>query len=340
MRAAVLEGSGGADAFRLMDVPVPACGPGDVLIKVKACGVSSRDVAERNGTYRRHVKFPLIIGLEISGIVHAIGQRVSSLKVGDHVATKAFSSCGLCRYCRSGRETSCLKREPVRGGYAEFTALPEDAVVKIPDSIPFEAACSLGPAAGVALNAVRDTAHVTFGDTVLVTGATGGLGVVSVQLAGMAGGHVIALTRSESKTAMLRDIGAHETVVIPPDGKFSQKVLDLTEGYGADVIIDNIGSPVFWECFQSLALHGRFAVVGQLTGERVEINLARIFFKRAQLLGVGSVSRAQLSDVAALMAQGQLRPQIDKVMPLEQVAIAHDLVESSRVSGRVVLQLG
>jgi NADPH:quinone reductase-like Zn-dependent oxidoreductase len=337
MRAAVLEAPGKADAFRLMDVPVPGIGPRDVLIEVKACGVSSRDVAERNGTYRRHVTFPLIIGLEISGIIRGVGADVTSLKVGDHVATKAFASCGMCRYCRSGRETSCLARQPVRGGYAEYVALPEDAAVKIPASIAFEAACSLGPAAGVALNAVRDTARVTMGETVLVTGASGGLGTAAMQLAAIAGGRVIALTRSPGKTDMLRKAGAHEVVVIGPDGKFADQIAALTGGDGADVVIDNVGSPVFWDAFQSLALHGRYAVVGQIVGERVEINLARIFFKRAQLLGVGSVSRAQLADAAQLMAQGRLRPWLDRILPLEKVAEAHELVERGAAAGRVVL---
>lgn len=339
MIAAVLSAPGGPDAFKLMDVPMPAYGAGDVLVAVKACGVSGRDVAERNGTYRRHVTFPMIIGLEISGVVEAVGRDVTALRPGDHVATKAFSSCGLCRYCRSGRETSCLKRQPVRGGYGEFTALPEDAVVKIPDSISFAAACSLGPAVGVALNAVRDTAKVAMGETVLVTGATGGLGVASIQLARHAGARVIALTRSAAKANMLTELGAHEVVVIPADGKFSPQILALTDGQGVDVIIDNIGSPVFWESFQSLALHGRMAIVGQIVGERVQLNLAHIFFKRAQLLGVGSVSRTQLSDAAELMARGVLKPQIDKVLPLSQVAEAHQLVEAGKASGRVVLTM-
>jgi NADPH:quinone reductase-like Zn-dependent oxidoreductase len=337
MKAAILDRPGGPDAFRLADVPVPECGPGDVLVEVMACGVSSRDVAERNGTYRRHVTFPLIIGLEISGFVRKVGAQVSSLKVGDYIASKAFSSCGMCRYCRTSRETSCLQRQPVRGGYAEFTALAEDAAVKIPNAIPFEAACSLGPATGVALNAVRDTARVAMGEIVLVTGATGGLGVPSMQLAKIAGARVLALTRNASKAAMLREAGADDIVVMDGDGKFASKIAELTDGYGVDVVIDNVGSPVFWECFQSLALHGRYAAVGQLVGERVEINLARIFFKRAQILGVGSVSRVQLSDVATLMAHGHLSAQIDRILPLEDVALAHELVESGKAAGRVVL---
>jgi acryloyl-coenzyme A reductase len=337
MRVAVLDRPGGSDVFRLADVPVPDVGVGDVLIEVKACGVSSRDVAERSGTYRRHVTFPVIIGLEISGIVRDVGSQVASLKIGDHIATKAFSSCGMCRYCRTGREASCLARQPVRGGYGEFTVLPEDAVVKIPETIAFEAACSLGPAAGVALNAVRDTVHMTMGETVLVTGASGGVGIAAMQLAGIAGARVIALTRNPEKVEILRQAGAHDVVVMERDGKFAEKISELTAGYGVDVVIDNVGSPVFWEAFQSLALHGRYAVVGQIVGERVEINLAHIFFKRAQLLGVGSVSRAQLADVAAMTAQGLLRPWVDRVLPLEQVALAHDLVESGNATGRVVL---
>src|ERR1700722_17129542 len=324
MKAVVLDRPGGSDVFRLTDVPIPDVGAGDVLIEVKACGVSSRDVAERSGIYRRHVTFPLIIGLEISGVVREVGSQVASLKVGDHVATKAFSSCGMCRYCRTGREASCLARQPVRGGYAEFAVLPEDAAVKVPETIAFEAACSLGPAVGVALNAVRDTVRVTMSETVLVTGASGGVGIAAMQLAGVAGARVIALTRSPDKVGILRKAGAHDVVVMDRDGKFAEKVSELTAGDGVEVVIDNVGSPVFWEAFQSLALHGRYAVVGQIVGERVEINLARIFFKRAQLLGVGSVSRAQLADAAQMMAQGRLRPRVDRILPLESVAQAHE----------------
>ena len=275
---------------------MPNVGADDVLVRVKACGVSYRDVVERNGTYKRDVSFPLIIGLEIAGVVERVGDLVTALKPGDHVCSKAFSSCGACRYCRTGRETTCLKRKPVRGGYAEYVALPQDAFVEIPKTLPFEAACSLGPGAGVALNAVRDTAKVQIGETVLVTGATGGVGLPSVQIAKLAGARVIAVTRSADKAEMLRRADADDMIM--SSGDFSKDVRAITDGEGADVIVDTIGSRVFNAAFDSLALHGRYAFVGQLFGESISINPARIFFKRAQLLGVGSVSRAQLADVA------------------------------------------
>lgn len=316
-------------------MPVP--GDGEVLVKVAACGVSYRDIVERNGTYRRDVVFPLVMGIEIAGTVVAVGAGVTRLSPGDRVCSKAFSSCGECRYCRSGRETTCRRRQPVRGGYAEYTALAEDAFVRIPPSLSFEVACVLGPGAGVALNAVRDTAHVAIGDTVLVTGATGGVGLAATTLARMAGAQVIAVTRSTAKRDLLLDAGAHSVIVWDGSANFGRDVRAMTGGEGADVVIDTVGSRVFDAAFDALAPHGRYAFVGQLFGEEIAINPARIFFKRAALLGVGSVSRIQLEDVVRLAADGSLRPRIARVLPLERIGEAHRLVEESAADGRVVV---
>jgi NADPH:quinone reductase-like Zn-dependent oxidoreductase len=338
MRAAVLHAPGPPAAFAIEQVPIPPIGPDDVLVRVGACGVSYRDVVERNGTYRRDTAFPAILGLEIGGTVVETGAMVTDLAVGDRVCTKAFVSCGRCRLCRSGRETTCRRRVPVRGGYAEYVALPQDAFVKAPAEIPFEVGCALGPGAGVALNALRDTARVRIGETVLVTGASGGVGVPSVQIAKAAGARVIALTRGAGKRAFLEAIGADDVVVAGEGEDFSPEIKRLTGGEGVDVIVDNVGSRVFNACFDSLAVHGRYALVGQLFGEEVSINPARIFFKRARILGVGSVSRAQLADAIALAARGIVRPQVAEVLPLEDVARAHQLVEEGRLAGRVVLK--
>jgi len=337
MLAAVLHRPGAPDVFSIENIPVPQPREGEVLVCVRACGVSYRDVVERNGTYRRDVVFPLVIGLEIAGEVVGLGAGAHRLKIGDRVCSKAFSSCGECRYCRNGRETTCRQRQPVRGGYAEFTALPEDAFVRIPDSLSFEAACGLGPGAGVALNAVRDVAKAQIGETVLITGATGGVGRPATEIARHAGARVIAVTRSEQKRDFLIQAGAHEVIVSADGADFSSEVKRHTGGEGVDVVIDNVGSRCFDAAFDSLAPHGRYAFVGQLFGEDISINPARIFFKRAQLLGVGSVSRTQLEDVIALAAAGIVKPVIAKVMQLADIAKAHALVEEGRTAGRVVV---
>ncbi|WP_231639408.1 quinone oxidoreductase family protein [Sphingomonas profundi] len=338
MRAAVLHGPGAPDAFCLEDVPVPPVGADDVRVAVQACGVSYRDVVERNGTYKRDVSFPLIIGLEIAGRVEATGSDVLDLKVGDHVASKAFSSCGRCRLCRSGRETTCFKRRPVRGGYAQYVSLPQDAWVRAPADLPFELICSLGPGAGVALNAVRDTARVQIGEWVLVTGASGGVGAPSVQIATAMGGRVIAISRSAAKVDFLKSLGAEHVIVAREGENFARQVKALNGGWGADVVIDTVGSRTWAASFDALAVHGRYAVVGQLFGEEISINPARIFFKRAQISGVGSVSRVQLEDAIDLVARGIVTPQVARVMPLSEIAEAHRLVEEGAVAGRIVVK--
>jgi len=335
MKAAVLHGVGPPEAFRIEDVPTPSLDVGQALVRVGACGVSSRDIVERNGTYRRDVEFPLIMGLEIAGTVVEVDDRCRTISTGDRVCTKAFASCGHCRLCRNGRETTCFERRPVRGGYGTFAALDADALVTLPASISYEHGCGAGPAAGVALNAVRDIARVTIDETVLITGASGGVGSAAVQIARNSGARVIATTRSRAKINALREDGADDVVVHGPE--IVSEVHELTRGAGVDVVIDTVGSDVFEDCFDCLAVHGRYALVGELRGRTQPINPARVFFKRAQLLGVGSVSRSQLEDTLHLIEGGRLRTRVATVLPLEQVARAHRLVESAQLVGRVIL---
>ena len=329
---------GGPEVLVIEDVAAPTCKANEVLLKVGAVGVSYHDVVERNGAYSRGVHFPMVIGNEVAGTVETVGELVTTLKAGDRVCCKPFQVCGMCRRCRNGMETACTKRRGVRGGYAEYVAITEEALVKIPDSVTFEEACMLGASTGVALNAVRDVAQVKIGERVLVTGASGGCGIPSVEIARASGCTVIAVTRSEAKRRELLDIGAHHVVVAPDGHDFSRDVLALTGDEGVEVVVDNVGSRVFTPCFKSLAVGGRYAFVGQLFREDISINPARIFFKRAHFKGVGSCRRDQLEDAIKLVAAGTVKPRVAKVLPLEKVAEAHAMVERGDVVGRVVLK--
>lgn len=338
MKAAVMHQQGGPEVLVIEDIAIPAIKPNEVLVKVGAVGVSYHDVVERNGAYQRGVHFPMVIGNEVAGTVEKVGGQVTTLKVGDRVCCKPFQVCGMCRRCRNGMETACTKRRGVRGGYAEYTNITEEALVKIPDSVSFEQACMLGASTGVALNAVRDVAKVRVGEHVLVTGASGGCGIPSVEIARASGAIVIAVTRSEAKRQELLDIGAHH-VIVAADGKdFSNDVKALTADEGVEVVIDNVGSRVFTPSFKSLAVGGRYAFVGQLFREDISINPARIFFKRANMIGVGSCRRDQLEDAIRLVAAGTVKPRVAKVFPLAEAARAHAMVESGEVVGRVVLK--
>jgi NADPH:quinone reductase-like Zn-dependent oxidoreductase len=337
MRAVVMREQGPPSVLKLEDWPVPVPGPEEALVKVAAVGVSYHDIVERNGTYQRGVKLPMVMGYEVAGTVERVGSAVQSLKPGDRVCCKPFQSCGRCRLCRNGMETACRQRRAVTGGYAEYVVIAEEALVKIPPAIDFKVACMLGAATGVALNAVRDVAKVRVGETVLVTGASGGLGLPTIEIALASGATVLAHTRSEAKRAALAAAGAQHVVVAGEGEDFSKSVKAMTDDLGVDVVIDNVGSRVFAPAFRSLGVGGRYAFVGQLFREEISINPAYIFFKRAQLLGVGSVRRDQLEDAVRLVAAGKVHPRVAAVFQLEQVVAAHTLVESGGAVGRVVL---
>lgn len=337
MKAVVLEENGDPSVLVFRDWPEPQAGPGESVVEVGAVGVPYHDIVERNGTLHPGRGFPKILGNEIAGTVVKIASGVTSLEIGDRVCTTGFHSCGLCQFCRTGRETACPNRRVIKGGYAERVALPADVLVPIPDSLEFSKACMLGSSTAVALGALRDIARVKLGETVLVTGASGGVGLPSIEIARAAGARTIGITRSAAKAAAIREAGADEVVVAADGEDFSEAVRSLTDGLGVDIVVDTVGSRVFKPAFKSLGITGRYLVIGQLSKESVSINLAHILFKCASIFGVTNARRDQLVDVVKLVAAGRINPHVATTMPLKDAASAHLLVEAGDVIGRIVL---
>ena len=191
---------------------------------------------------------------------------------------------------------------------------------------------------GTGLNAVRDVGRVKLGERVLVTGAGGGLGIHALQLARAAGAFVIAQTASFAKQNLLARY-AHAVVAHARGEDFSEQVRALTGGDGVDVIVDNVGTPLFEPMRRSLAVNGRWVLVGQLGGDFVPFNPAQLFLRNQSMLSVHSTTRAQLEDVLGLIDRGAVAPVIAGRMPLEQAGVAHAQVESGAVAGRLVLTL-
>jgi NADPH:quinone reductase-like Zn-dependent oxidoreductase len=337
MKAVVMRENGAPTVLKVEDWPKPVPGPGEVLLEVGAVGVPYHDIVERNGTLRPGHGLPKVMGNEIAGTVVALGPEVRSLEVGARVCAKGFHTCGLCRYCRTGRETMCTEARVVNGGYAEYAAIPAEALVPIPAEMDFPTACMLGSSTSVALNSLRDVAKVRLGETVLVTGASGGVGLPAVEVARAAGARVIGLTRSQRKTDAIRRAGADKVLNNGDDPDFWRDVLELTGGVGVDIVVDTVGSRVFTPAFRSLAPYGRYVVIGQLLREEVSINLARFLFKCATVVGVRNARRDHLMDAVAMTAAGVLHPVVAQILPLDKAAEAHALVETGELVGRVVL---
>lgn len=343
MRAVAIERHGGPEVLTVKDVDTPRAGHGEILMRVRASGVCYHDILCREGVMRRGIRFPRILGHEPAGEVAECGSGVTDLQVGDRVAgTQRRSVCGQCRFCRTGHETHCPEQlclsHEVDGSYADFMVIAADNVVRLPHSISFVEGSMLACAVGTLLNAIRDVGKVRAGERVLVTGAGGGLGVHTLQIARGFGARVIAVTTSPEKANRLEGLGAHH-VVVARDGKFADEVRSVTGGSGADVAIDNVGGKVFHEVRQALARRGRYIMVGELSGEQISLNLAQLFLRGIDLLSVTSTARWQLQDTVDLVAQGVLKPVVSETFPLEDVASAHAALEERRSFGRVALTM-
>ena len=346
MRAVVLRGTGGVDVLREEEAEKPLPGPRDVLIRVAACGVCFLDVVTRKGTHKKGVELPCIPGHEIAGMVEEVGAQVTRFKPGDRVATtQRYYICGSCRFCRAGLEPLCPKRrflgeQGMAGGYADYVAVGEDNVALVPESVTDEQAAIAACSIGTLLNAVRDVGKVSIGERVLVTGAGGGLGVHAVQMARLAGAYVIAQTTSPEKAPLLASLGAHDVVVGAREEDFSARVRELTGGEGADVLLDNVGTPLFSAMRRSLGVNGRWILIGQVTGDFVPFNPAQLFLRNQSMLSVHSTTRTQLEDCLALIARGAIRPVVSAVHPLSEIQQVHQRLERGGVPGRMVVRPG
>jgi len=343
MKAVVVNKAGGLDTLIYTDISDPQPQGHELVLKVHSCGVCFHDVLTRNGTLKAGVSLPCVLGHEVAGTVLELGSQVKGFKVGDRVATTQRSYiCGHCRFCRSGFEPLCAQHVflgdvGLVGGYAQYLAISSDCIARVPDGVDLDHAAVAACAVGTVLNAVRDVGRVQMGETVLITGAGGGLGLHAIQLARLAGARVLAQTTSVDKVDLIRQMGAHEVVLHQRGQPFAPLVRDLTQGQGVDVIVDNVGTVLFEDMRKSLAIQGRWLMIGQLTGNFVPFNPAQFFLKNQSLLSVTSTSRSQLEDVLTLMQRGQVTPVIERKLPLSEAAHAHQAVEAGRTNGRWLL---
>ena len=342
MRAVIQEGIGEPEILQVRNQPVPPDPQDDqVLIRIRAAGVCYHDLLVRDGRFRHLVEFPLIPGHEMAGDVVATGAAVTRIKVSDQVASTNRETCGQCDLCRSGQEGICPNQRFFGhngpGGYAEFALARENALAVVPRSIEPEIACVLSCAVGTELHGIRDVGRTRAGDTVLVTGAGGGLGIHGVQVAKLCGAFVVGLTTTATKAKAIRAAGADEVVVVERGERFDKKLREVAPN-GFDVICDNVGEPVFDSCFRALAIAGRYVFVGQLTDRAISFNPAWLLLRGTALLGSNSSTRRELDEVVKLVDRGLIKPVIDRAMPLEQAPLAHRRVMTAEATGRLVLK--
>ena len=343
MQAVVLKAFGAPENLEHRTVADPTAGPGEVLLKVRACGVCFHDVINRRGNLPR-TSVPAILGHEAAGEVVAIGPEVEGWSIGDRAATLQRLHCGACAHCGRGRNSLCKDDtrffgEEIPGGYAAFMAAPVAGLGRIPEAIEWPDAATACCTSGTAVHVVRTRGRVQSGETVLITGASGGVGMQAVQLARHDGARVIAVTSSEAKSEALFEAGAHD-VIVAAGLDFAREVRKVTDGGGADVAIEIVGSLTFEQSLRALAPGGRLVVVGNLETQSVPLNPGLVIVKELEILGAYATTRGELQEAFSLIGQGVLRPWIADVLPLQDAWRAHEMLEQRAVAGRLVLAAG
>ena len=340
MKALVLEEPGATPKLRLKDLPEPVLGPRDALVRVLACGLCYHDRLAMTGVLRRGIRAGTILGHEICGEVTEVGREVSLVRPGDRVVPLLTQACGSCQRCVNGQEHRCFNGQGIGhgadGGFAQYVRVVETALVPVSMGIPPEQACLLTCPIGVALQGAKDAAGITPGEWVLVTGASGGLGVHALQIAKALGARTLAVTSSEGKMASLLELGADEVV---PTGEldFAEVVLSITEERGADVVLDTVGSPLFASSLKSLAQFGRMVFLGEVAGESVEVNLAELIFRDAKLMGSAGAQRRHTEEASRMVAAGHIKPIVHATLPLKDILMGLGWMAERRLFGRVVL---
>lgn len=347
MKALTIDSAGDAPRLIERELPTPELGPRDVLVRVAACGVCHHDVAVADGTLRRGVKPGVALGHEIAGVVEAVGADARMVGAGDRVVAALTAFCGECGRCAAGDEYRCETGHGfghgIDGGFAQYVRMPERAALPlIPGLRDMDArlAALLACPIGVAVNAVEDAARLRAGETALVVGAGGGLGVHLAQVAAAVGARVIAVTTSERKAGALAALPGVEVVVADDaDGglDFSEIAMALTDDVGVDAAFNPVGSAMFGSCLASLARRGRMVALGEVAGRAARFNAAELVFRDARIIGCGGASPRHIRRAMELAAGGRVKPVASEDFAFGGVGDAMRRMRGREIFGRATL---
>jgi NADPH:quinone reductase-like Zn-dependent oxidoreductase len=344
MRAVVFARFGGPEVLQVAEVPVPAVGAGEVLVRVGAVSIGRLlDLTARAGThpYARFV-LPHVLGAEHAGTVTAVGDGVSEVRAGDRVAVFPVLTCGSCQACRDGTTEACPRLQIIgvhrQGAYAEYTVVPAANVHVLAAGLDPCTAAGLALAGPVAYNQLSQ-AGLRAGDWVLVQGGSSALGSATAALAAHLGARVIGTSRSAGKRQRMLETGM-AAAVDSASPTFVDDVLTLTGGAGVNVAVDNLGDErVFEQTLAVLGTRGTVVTSGAFLGQKPRLDVLRLYSRCQRILGVRTGNAASAAALWREVDRG-LRPVIDRAFPVRRAADAHRYLEQDSNMGRVVLTAG
>jgi 2-desacetyl-2-hydroxyethyl bacteriochlorophyllide A dehydrogenase len=341
MKAVQLIAQGAPGQLQYHDVPDPVAGPGEAVVRVRACGLNRLDLWFEEGNLPIPLPLPRIPGCEVSGEILALGKDVNNWREGDRVAVQSNLFCGQCEFCARGEESICLNGELLGiqrdGGFAERVVVPASALVRLPDKVDFTTAAALTLAGSTAMHMLMYRAQVRPGDWVLAIGGTSGVGSAAIQIARQLGTRVISTGSTEAKRRFAAGLGA-EHVVDTSRTDWPSEIRKITQKHGVDVVVEHVGGEVLRQCFTCLARGGTIVTCGATSGREVPLTLWPFFVKEQKL--VGSYGRNRKDIIATLdwAAAGKIKAVIDKVYPLPATREAYAALRQRAVMGKAVIE--
>ena len=340
MRAVVVREHGGPEALRLEHLPVPEPGPGQVRVRVEAVALNFLDIWVRRGVPGHTFPLPIVPGCDIAGTVDALGPGADGVAAGDPVVLLPGVSCGRCPACRQGNEPLCraygILGETRDGGCAEYVVVPAGNVFPRPPGLDAIPAAAVPLTFLTAWHMLVARAAVKPGEQVLVHAAGSGVSTAAIQIARLLGARVMATAGTAAKGELARSLGAEETVDTSHED-FVAAARRWTGKRGVDVAVDHVGQDTFDRTLRSLAKGGRYGFCGSTSGPEMATDFRLVFFKSLSILGSTMGSGHELAAVLEHVAAGRLKPVVDTVLPMEQVALGHARLEERKVAGKVVL---
>ena len=335
MEAYEIQGSFGIENLKRVRRPVPEPGPAQVLVRLGAASLNFRDLMTLKGLYNPKQPLPLVPCSDGAGTVEAVGPGVRRVRPGQRVM-----GCFAQRWISgdpSAEARNSTLGGPLDGTLAEFVVLHEEGVVPTPDFLDDSEASTLPCAAVTAWNALVTKGHLKTGDTVLVQG-TGGVSIFALQFAKLGGARVIATSSSDEKLKMARDLGADLTINYRSEPDWSKSVRKLTDGKGADHIVEVGGAGTLSGSLGCVALGGTISVIGVLSGAAAEVDVRPVLMKGVRIQGIFVGPRDTFETLAKAMEMHQMKPVVGRTFPFGEAVDALKYMESGAHFGKVVVK--
>lgn len=322
------------------EAPEPVPAHGTVVVEVRAVALNHLDLWVRRGLPGLDLRLPHIGGSDVAGVVHTVGPGVEGWAAGDSVLVNPSLYCDACDYCRRGDHPLCtsfqILGEHVPGGAAELVRVPARNVYPKPVNLDFPAAAAVPLVWQTAWRALTSRGRLQAGESLLVTGASGGVATAAIQIGESLGARVIAVTSGAENTRRALEIGAHHVIDRLADDLVSG-ARDATEGKGVDVVLDSVGEAMWTPLLRCLGRAGRLVTYGATTGARVGLDVRHVFWKQLEVIGSTMGSQSEFEAVLAQVAAGRFRPIVDSVSSLAEIRQAHERLETGSVFGKLVL---